>query len=330
MTIPRPPSPLADLQFVVLSRGTTIHRVHRTSLRAAQFNSGLGEPTRFAHFTDGSGEPVPSLYASATLQAAIHETTFHDVPANSRIKTVRVDEVYIRTHSELETNRELRLVELRNVTLGNWGILRRDLISSSPAQYAQTVIWAAAIHRGIPDADGLVWTSNQCVPDNAYVFFGGRVSESDFIARRSRNGRTDKSFVKNARDEGRLRGVTLTTPLMRRSQTVEWSLVSGTRTRIDCHGPTPRGTAPSTQHHDHRQRVGTDHQSRPPGRNDDVAVHCPSHTRRRGPVAGRHTPARATARCPATHGARHAGHRPNRGKATAGRRERQHLGPTGC
>lgn len=111
MTIPRPPSPLTDPQFVVLSRGTTLHRVHRTTFRAAQFNSGLGEPTRFAQFTDGSGEPVPSLYASATLQAAIHETILHDVPANARIKTVRVDDVYIRTHSELETNRELRLVE---------------------------------------------------------------------------------------------------------------------------------------------------------------------------------------------------------------------------
>lgn len=72
--------------------------------------------TRFAPFIDANGTPFPSLYASATLPAAIHEKIFHDVPANARTKTVRLNELYIRTHSELRTNRTLRLVELRNVT----------------------------------------------------------------------------------------------------------------------------------------------------------------------------------------------------------------------
>ena len=100
----------------------------------------------------GAGAPVPSLYASATLRAAIHETIFHDIPAKARIKTVRLNEVHLRTHSELATNRDRRLVELRAVPLGKWGISRRDLISSSPALYGQTVLWAAAIHGDLPDA----------------------------------------------------------------------------------------------------------------------------------------------------------------------------------
>ncbi len=153
---------------------------------------------------------MPSLYASATLRAAIHETIFHDIPANARTKTVRLNEVQSRTHSELLTNRDLRLVELRNVTLGKWGISRRDLISSSPSAYGETVLWAEAVHHDIPDADGLVWTSNQCDPDDACLFFGDRVRESDFTAVRSRDGATVKSFVKDARDEGRRRGITLT------------------------------------------------------------------------------------------------------------------------
>ena len=210
MTIRKPPSPLTRPQFSVLPSGTALHRVHRTAWRAAEFNPGLGGPTRFAPFNDSSGAPVPSLYASATLRAAIHETIFHDVPANARTKTVRLNEVQIRTHSELLTNRELRLVELRNVTLGKWGISRRDLISSSPAVYGQTVLWAEAVHHDIPDADGLVWTSNQCDPDDACLFFGDRVRESDFTAVRSRDGATVKSFVKDVRDEGRRRGITLT------------------------------------------------------------------------------------------------------------------------
>ena len=210
MAIRNPPSPLTNPRFSVLSRGTELHRVHRTTFRAAEFNPGRGGQTRFAPFNDANGSPVPSLYASTTLPAAIHETIFHDVPANAKTKTVRPNELYIRTHSVLCSNRTLRLVELRNVTLGNRGISRRELITSSPVLFGQTVLWAKAIHRDIPDADGLVWTSNQCDPDDACLFFGDRVVENDFTAVLSRDGSTDKSFLKDVRAEGRLRGITLT------------------------------------------------------------------------------------------------------------------------
>ena len=123
---------------------------------------------------------------------------------------MRLGEVFIRTHSVLRTNRDLQLVELRNVTLGAWGISRRELIMSSPALYGQTVLWAKAIHRDIPDADGLVWTSNQCDPDDVCLFFGDRVAESDFTAVLARDGATDNSFLEDVLVEGRLRGITLT------------------------------------------------------------------------------------------------------------------------
>lgn len=210
MIIRNPPSPLTNPQFSDLPQGAELHRVHLTSFRAGQFNPGQGGPTRFAPFKDGNGAPVPSLYASATLPAAIHETIFHEIPANFGTRTARLNKVYIRTHSMLHTNRALRLVELRNVTLSNWGISRNDQITSSPSLYSQTVLWAGAIHRDIPDADGLVWTSNQCDPDDAYLFFGDRVDESDFTAAHSRDGETDTSFLQDVRDEGRRRGITLT------------------------------------------------------------------------------------------------------------------------
>ncbi len=210
MTIRRPPSPLTSPQFLALSAGSELHRVHRSTFGAAEFNPGLAGPTRFAPFDDGTGTPVPSLYASVTLRAAIHETIFHDIPADAATKTVRLNEVRNRTHSVLHAARDLRLVELRNVTLGKWRISRGDLISSGPAHYGETVLWAEAIHRDLPDADGLVWTSNQCDPDDVCLFFGDRVGEHDFAAVRSRDGAHDLSFVKDVRDEGRLRGITLT------------------------------------------------------------------------------------------------------------------------
>ena len=131
-TIPKPPSPLTEPEVTVLPNGTELHRVHNSLFGAAQFNPGRGSRTRFAPFNDCAGMPVPSLYASDTLRAAIHETIFHDIPAGDKGKTVRLANVEEKTHSELSTLRDLRLVELRNVTLSRWSISRRDLISSSP------------------------------------------------------------------------------------------------------------------------------------------------------------------------------------------------------
>lgn len=210
MKIPKPPTPLTGAQYATLPQGSMLHRVHRTTFGAAQFNPGRGGPTRFAPLSDSAGRPVPSLYAASTLRAAIHETIFHDIPARAMIKTVRRNDVQSRTHSELLTVRDLRLVELRSVTLGSWGISRRDLISSCAAQFGQTVLWAEAIHHSFPDADGLVWTSNQCDPDDACLLFGDRVWQSDFRLVRSRDGGRDKSFEVDVRSEGQRRGITLT------------------------------------------------------------------------------------------------------------------------
>ena len=93
MSIPDPPSPLTAPQYAVLPPGAVLHRVHLSAYRAAEFNPGLGGPTRFAPVRDGAGNPVPSLYASATVRSAIHETIFHDIPANAAFKTVRLDDV---------------------------------------------------------------------------------------------------------------------------------------------------------------------------------------------------------------------------------------------
>ena len=140
VAIRRPPSPITNPQVTGLGPGTELHRVHRTTFRPAEFNPGVGGQTHFAPFSDSAGAPVPSLYASAALASAIHETIFHDVPASATIKTVRLNEVHVRTHSVLRTNRDLRLVGFRNVTLGKWGISRSDLITSGTAmRLAETI-----------------------------------------------------------------------------------------------------------------------------------------------------------------------------------------------
>lgn len=210
MSIKKPPSHLLTPQYVTLGKGKTIHRVHQTRYAASSFNPCAGQPTRFVPIKDSAGNCVPSLYTGSTVRAAIHETIFHDIPAKATVKTVLLQNVLIRSHAALQTMRFLKLVELRNVNLNAWKITRRELIESSPKLYSQTAEWAKTIHQAFPDAEGLIWTSNQCDPDDAYLFFGDRVAANDFSLVYSRDGATEKSFLKDVRDEGKLRGITIT------------------------------------------------------------------------------------------------------------------------
>ena len=176
----------------------------------AEFNKGKGDATRFAPFYDSSGNIVPSLYATSTLQAAIHETIFHDIRADTekKYKTIPEEKVHDRMHSELRTKRTIKLVELRNPLLNNWGIEQAQLIGSDAELYHKTARWAAAIYNNFPEAEGLIWTSRQCDPDDAILFFGGRVEASDFELISSRDG-DDESFKRDVRQEGKRRGITI-------------------------------------------------------------------------------------------------------------------------
>lgn len=210
MTIKKPPSTLPPPSYFTIAKDTSLHRVHKTKYQFNEFNDGNGAISRFAHFSNPSGITISSLYAAATMQSAIHETIFHDIPANQRSKTVPKRNIYELTHSVLKNNRKLKLVELRNATLGRWGISRRDLIETSPKLYNETVLWAEAIYNNFPDAEGLVWTSRQSDPDDTYLFFGDRVSEGDFTRTSFRDGASDKSFLSDVTAEGDARGITIT------------------------------------------------------------------------------------------------------------------------
>lgn len=210
MVIPAPSTTLVAPNYVNLTSGTIIHRIHLTAYPATSFNPCAGQPTRFAPIHDTSGVCVTSSYAGSSFDAAIYETIFHDVPAKAPFKTVPRQDVLIRSHAELEVVRQLRLVQLRNPDLLRWKIRRRQLIGSSAKYYPQTALWAEAIHHQFPRAEGLIWTSNQCDPDDAFIFFGDRVSPTDFNLTQTRNGSTDPSFLADVRSTGQRSGITIT------------------------------------------------------------------------------------------------------------------------
>lgn len=218
MPIRAPSGELDSPNIVTLGAGTLVERVHDRRYGGSGFNPCKGAPTRFAPIRDAEGHCVPSLYAAGTLEAAIYETIFHDVPvqadpgANSGADPGTVPKTLVqgRAHSRLNVLRDLHLASLRGPDLRRWGIDRNSLIAAAPGLYAETARWACAIHRRFPEVEGLAWTSNRCDPDTAYLFFGDRVAEADFRIDRVRDGRNDAAFLSDVRQAGLKGGIFIT------------------------------------------------------------------------------------------------------------------------
>lgn len=188
---------------MVLKKGVVLERVHNRNFAANCFNPCQGNPTRFAPIEDVNGQCAPSLYAGETFEATVFETIFHDVPIKAERKRIPKIKVEDSAHGRLEVVRDLKLVSLREPDLKRWNIKRRQLITSKPIHYAISARWAEAIHRQFPNVEGLEWTSNQCDPATAYLFFGDRVQPKDFNVIYARCGKTDPSFLYEVRKIGK-------------------------------------------------------------------------------------------------------------------------------
>jgi len=177
----RAPTPPLDPLFDRWPAGRVIHVVHDTAFDPESFNPGvdaagrLRKPTRFAPIRDAKGKVVPYLYGGATLDCAIFETVFHDVPIDAPDKSVDLDDFAQRGHGELLPGRDLRLVDLTSEGLHRLKVPKEELIASPLRDYPDTAQWAQALHRQFPDVDGLLWMSRQRDRDHALVLFGDRL-----------------------------------------------------------------------------------------------------------------------------------------------------------
>lgn len=138
---------------------------------ATDFNPGFGEPTRFAFFSDGSGDIVPVLYAAYSAEAAVCETLLRDIPAAGGVLL----EADYRSSMmvELRTQRKLQLAKFMGTGLRALETTHQALTSSDMRTYTPTVRWAEAAHRA--GFDGAAWMSNRCNDTVAVVLFGNRV-----------------------------------------------------------------------------------------------------------------------------------------------------------
>ena len=195
MAIKKPENRFCMPNTVILEKGKVLERIHNRNFAVNSFNPCQGNPTRFAPIKDGKGRCVPSLYAGETFEAVVFETIFHDVPAEARRKRIPMNKVKDSAQGRLEVVRDLKLVSLREPDLRRWCITRSELIATEPRYYADTAEWAEAIHLQFPNVEGLEWTSSQCDPATAYLFFGDRVQSGDFKIVYVRDGLTDQGFL---------------------------------------------------------------------------------------------------------------------------------------
>ncbi|WP_232504686.1 RES family NAD+ phosphorylase [Acidovorax delafieldii] len=167
--------------FDTWAAGRVIHVIHDTAFAPESFNPGvdgagrLRKPTRFAPIRDAKGKVVPYLYGGSTLDCAIFETVFHDVPIDAADKFVDLDDFAQRGHAELIPNRDLKLVDLTSEGLHRLKVPKDELIASPARDYPDTALWAQALHRQFPDVDGLLWMSRQRDRDHALLLFGDRL-----------------------------------------------------------------------------------------------------------------------------------------------------------
>lgn len=178
--LPRPPAGLSDIHIETLRAGYALHRNHDAAFAATAFNPGQGQPARFSPFaTTSTGLVVPTLYAAASREAAVHETLFHDIEAADPLKTIRRAVIDARIASTIAPRRSLRLATLFTQDLMRWGVTRSQLIDTPKTAYAETVLWAQAIHASDLSIDGLTCMSRRCDSDRCVILFGDRLASTD-------------------------------------------------------------------------------------------------------------------------------------------------------
>lgn len=151
-------------------------RVHDARFAPAAFNdSGRGD-ARFSPLHVG-GRLVPTLYAAATLEAALMETVLHDVPypSEGHLHDVDRDLDGPLVVSEIATTKPLQLADLTQLGLQRMGLKPSQMFETNAGDYGRTRAWAAWLHAALPKAQGLVWMSARHAEHAAVVLFGDRV-----------------------------------------------------------------------------------------------------------------------------------------------------------
>jgi hypothetical protein len=121
---------------------------------------------------------VPTLYAADSLEGALSETLFHNVPVRGPYKRVAKFVLQPMVASTLACDRDLTLVQIYGLGLSRLGVSRAELIETAPEHYGRTAAWAQALHASNGRIDGLVWVSRQNDATQVLLLFGDRIERA--------------------------------------------------------------------------------------------------------------------------------------------------------
>jgi RES domain len=188
---PHPPK-LLNVSFAAL------WRVHQARYRPAQFHPGDTGNARFSPIVRSDGRAIPTLYAASTLEGALMETVFHDIPTPPRGYILDLDQLEEQeiSVSQIAPKAALKLVDLSTKGLQRLGLTRSKLIDTSVRSYPATRAWAQWFRERLPKAQGLLWTSRRDDDAKALVLFGDRIRERAFEVKVDR-----ESLVRGRRGE---------------------------------------------------------------------------------------------------------------------------------
>lgn len=176
--------PAESLQATLIEwgGGKTLYRVHHERYQGNAFNPTRRGNARFSPIVNRSGDVIPTLYAGSTLDCALMETVFHNVPYKPGFKWTSLSILDGQVCSALTLKRNLHLIDLSTIALHKLGIKRTQLIDTTEVHYPRTRRWAQAFHEQFPKAQGLRWTSRQDDHAHAVLLFGNRIKPSDLSA----------------------------------------------------------------------------------------------------------------------------------------------------
>jgi hypothetical protein len=169
---PDPPNPFNPLAFT-LPAGEVAYRMHENRFRTTEFNPGPKGAGRFHFF----GDPMVSvLYAAETEAAAVGEILLRNIPGGGG--QVSYGDYQKKVMAAIETRRDIRLASFLGDDCRALRVLPEQLTGPGETSYPQTRKWAAAAYEA--GFEGIAWMSKRSPRYQAYMFFGDRVSESDF------------------------------------------------------------------------------------------------------------------------------------------------------
>lgn len=176
-----PPAEELDATVVSWGKGLEFHRVYDAIYKGNGFNPSRKGNARFSPIRDSDGKIIPTLYAGTTLDCALMETIFHDVPFVAGFKPLSTKKMLGKVHTVFTPNVDFKLVDLGTIALRRLGVDRAHLIDTTKWRYPETRKWAERFYAQFGDVQGLRWTSRQDDSSQAVMLFGTRANSKDLV-----------------------------------------------------------------------------------------------------------------------------------------------------